>query len=105
MVAGAHLRLLTVVFIPIWLRNRITTVPEFLARRFGPLCADIYSWVMLVAYVFVFMVTVLYSGSLALADLTGWNFNAVLWGMVLLVALYTTRAASPRSSGRMPCSA
>ena len=83
--------LLTVVFIPIWLRNRITTVPEFLARRFGPLCADIYSWVMLVAYVFVFMVTVLYSGSLALAELTGWNFHAVLWGMVLLIALYTTK--------------
>ena len=83
--------LLTLVFVPIWLRNRITTVPEFLARRFSPLCADIYSWVMLVAYVFVFMVTVLYSGSLALTDLTGWNFHVVLWGMVVLVALYTTK--------------
>ena len=83
--------LLTLVFVPMWLRNRITTVPEFLARRFGPLCADIYSWVMLVAYVFVFLVPVLYSGSLALSDLTGWNFHVVLWGMVVLVALYTTK--------------
>jgi SSS family solute:Na+ symporter len=83
--------LLTLVFVPMWLRNRVTTVPEFLARRFGPLCADIYSWVMLGAYVFVFMVTVLYSGSLALKELTGWNFYAVLWGMVVLVALYTTK--------------
>jgi SSS family solute:Na+ symporter len=83
--------LLTVVFVPIWLRNRITTVPEFLARRFGPLCADIYSWVMLAAYIFVFLVPVLYSGSLALAGLTGWNFHLVLWGMVILVALYTTK--------------
>ena len=83
--------LLTVVFVPIWLRNRITTVPELLARRFGPLCADIYSWVMLVAYVFVFMVPVLYSGSLALAGLTGWNIHFVLWGMVAVIALYTTK--------------
>jgi SSS family solute:Na+ symporter len=83
--------LLALVFVPMWLRNRITTVPEFLARRFGPLCGDIYSWVMLVAYVFVFLVPVLYSGSLALADLTGWNFHIVLWGMVVLVALYTTK--------------
>lgn len=83
--------LLTLVFVPIWLRNRVTTVPEFLARRFGPLCADIYSWVMLGAYVIVFMVTVLYSGSLALTELTGWNFYAVLWGMVVLIALYTTK--------------
>ena len=83
--------LLALVFVPMWLRNRITTVPEFLARRFGPLCGDIYSWVMLVAYVFVFLVPVLYSGSLALAELTGWNFPLVLWGMVVLVALYTTK--------------
>jgi len=83
--------LLTVVFVPIWLRSRITTVPEFLARRFGPLCADIYSWVMLAAYVFVFLVPVLYSGSLALSALTGWDFYAVLWGMVVLVAVYTTK--------------
>lgn len=83
--------LLALVFVPMWLRNRVTTVPEFLARRFGPLCGDIYSWVMLVAYVFVFLVPVLYSGSLALADLTGWNFHVVLWGMVALVALYTTK--------------
>jgi solute:Na+ symporter, SSS family len=83
--------LMVLVFVPIWLRNRITTVPEFLARRFGPLCADIYSWVMLAAYVFVFLVPVLYSGSLALTQLTGWNFYGVLWGMVMLVALYTTK--------------
>ncbi|MBN2561621.1 MAG: hypothetical protein JXQ75_11895, partial [Phycisphaerae bacterium] len=83
--------LLTIVFVPIWLRNRITTVPEFLSRRFGPLCADIYSWVMLAAYVFVFLVPVLYGGSLAIASLTGWSFFAVLWGMVVLVVLYTTK--------------
>ena len=37
------------------------------------------------------MVPVLYSGSLALTELTGWNFLAVLWGMVALIALYTTK--------------
>jgi SSS family solute:Na+ symporter len=83
--------LLAVVFVPIWLRNRITTVPEFLARRFGPLCADIYSWVMLVAYVLVFMVPVFYSGSLALSELTGWNMHFVLWGMAAVIALYITK--------------
>lgn len=83
--------LMTLVFIPIWMRNRIITVSEFLSRRYGPGCADIYSWVMLVAYVFVFMVPVLYSGSLALSELTGWSFYAVLWGMVALIALYTTK--------------
>ncbi len=83
--------LLILFFIPVYLKNRVTTVPEFLRRRYGPLCADIYSWVMLFAYVFIFLVPVLYGGSLAFAGLTGWPFHAVLWTMVLLVAAYAVK--------------
>ncbi len=78
-------------FIPVYLKNRIATVPEFLTRRFGPLCGDIYSWVMLVAYVLVFLAPVLYGGSLVFSELTGWNFRVTLWGTVILVGLYTVR--------------
>ncbi len=83
--------LLLLIFIPMYLRNHIATVPEYLARRYGPLCADIYSWVMLTAYIFVFLVPVLYGGSLAFSQLTGWNFYAVLWGLVILIAAYTCK--------------
>jgi SSS family solute:Na+ symporter len=78
-------------FIPVYLRNRIATVPELLSRRFGPRCGAIYSWIMLVAYVVVFMVPILYGGSLALSDLTGWPFLAVLWVTVILVSLYAVK--------------
>ena len=83
--------LFIVFFAPLFLRTRLTTIPEYFACRFGPLCADIYSWVMLVAYVFVFMVPVLYGGSLAFSELTGWNFYAVLWLTVVVIAAYTTK--------------
>ena len=83
--------LLIVLFIPLYLRNRVTTVADFLERRYGPLCRDVYSWVMLAAYVFVFLVPVLYSGSLAIARLMDWSLYAVLWTMVVLVALYTAK--------------
>ncbi len=83
--------LLMLFFIPVYLRNRVTTVPEFLRRRYGPLCADIYSWVMLVAYVFIFLVPVLYGGSRAFSQLIGWPFHAVLWVMVVLVAAYAVK--------------
>ena len=83
--------LVIVFFIPVYLKNRITTVPEILAKRFGPLCGDIYSWLMMLAYVFVFLVPVLYGGSLALHKLTGWNFYAVLWIMGLAVGAYTIK--------------
>jgi SSS family solute:Na+ symporter len=82
---------LIAVFIPVYLRNRIATVPELLSRRFSAACGYIYSYTMLFAYVFVFLVPVLYGGSLTFAMLTGWNFYAVLWAMVLLVALYTVK--------------
>ena len=38
-------------FIPIYLKNRVTTVPGFLADRFGPACGTIYSCMLLVFYV------------------------------------------------------
>jgi len=78
-------------FIPVYLKNRVTTVPEFLNRRYGPLCGDIYSWVMLVAYVVIFLVPVLYGGSRVFSDLTGWKFSYVLWATVILVGLYTVK--------------
>ena len=46
---------------------------------------------MLLAYVFVFMVPVLYGGSLAFSQLTGWNFYLVLWLTVAMVAGYTAK--------------
>jgi SSS family solute:Na+ symporter len=86
-----HYLVLILFFVPVFLRNRITTVPELLTKRYGPLCGDIYSWVMLFAYIIVFLVTVVYSGSLALASLTGLNMYLVMWVMILLVGLYTVK--------------
>lgn len=83
--------LMIIFFIPMFMRSKISTIPEFLKGRFGPLCADIYSWVMLLAYVLVFLVTVLYGGSLAFSELTGWNFSVVLWATVILVGLYSIK--------------
>ena len=79
------------VFIPVYLKNRITTVPELLSRRFSPVCGAVYSYVMLAAYVLVFMVPVVYGGALTFSELTGVQFHLVLWGMMLLVALYTVK--------------
>jgi solute:Na+ symporter, SSS family len=57
--------LVLIFFIPIYLKNKVTTVPGFLADRFGPACGTIYSCMLLVFYVCIYTVTVLYAGSLA----------------------------------------
>jgi SSS family solute:Na+ symporter len=83
--------LMLVFFIPVYLRNRITTIPDFLNRRFGSFCGDFYSIAMLVAYVFIFMATILYSGTLAFSDLTGINFWVVLLITVVITGIYTVK--------------
>src|SRR5215471_9628861 len=81
--------LVIVFFIPLYLRNRISTVPELLTRRFGPACGDIYSYVILFAYVFLFLTPALYGGSVTFSRLTGWPQAAVLALIALLVGSYT----------------
>ena len=81
--------LVLVIFIPIYLKNKVTTVPGFLADRFGPACGTIYSCMLLVFYVCIYMATVLYSGSLAFSQITQWNFYLVLWIIVVGVGAYS----------------
>lgn len=83
--------LVIAVFIPIYLKNRITTVPAFLRQRFSPILGDCYSWVMTAGYIIVFLVAVLYGACRSFAELTGWNYYAVLWLVILIVAAYTLK--------------
>ena len=83
--------LLLAFFIPIYLKTRIATIPDFLTRRFGHFCGDVYSVVMLIAYVFIFLATVLYSGTLAFSDVTGVNFWVVLVVTVVVTGIYTVK--------------
>ena len=81
--------LVLTVFIPVYMKNRVTTVPQFLADRFGPACGTIYSCMLLAFYVCIYTVTVLYAGSLAFSEVTGWNFYAVLLLIVVGVGAYS----------------
>ncbi|MGN6618989.1 MAG: SLC5 family protein [Ilyomonas sp.] len=81
--------LMMIFFIPMYLRNKIMTVPELLNRRFGPACGAIYSFVILIGYVFVFLPPVIYGGSITLSELTGWKQEYVMAGIVLVTASYT----------------
>lgn len=82
--------LLTMIFfIPMYLRNKITTVPDLFKRRFGVACSHIYSIVILFGYIFIFLPPIIYGGSITLSELTGWNQYYVMTGLVLFTASYT----------------
>ena len=72
-------------FIPIYLRNKVATVPGFLADRFGPAVGTAYSCLLLFLYVFVYMAMVLYAGSLAFSR--AFFGQEVFWWQTALVLL------------------
>jgi SSS family solute:Na+ symporter len=68
-------------FLPKFLKLGITTMPEYLERRFDVRSRSFLAAYMILAYVFVAMATVLYSGGLALQTI----FDLPLgWGIVIL---------------------
>jgi solute:Na+ symporter, SSS family len=73
-------------FIPIYLRNKVTTIPGFLSDRFGPAVGTAYSCLLLFLYVFVYMSMVLYAGSLAFSHAV-FGENVLWWQTMIVLAL------------------
>ncbi len=58
-------------FLPVFLRNDIYTMPQFLEERFGKRIRTVMAVFWLVLYVFVNLTSILWLGSLAIARVTG----------------------------------
>jgi SSS family solute:Na+ symporter len=71
-------------FLPAYMANRVTTMPEYLERRFDVRSRGWLALYMMLAYTFVAMATVLYSGGLALETM----FGLPLWWGVALLAVF-----------------
>jgi SSS family solute:Na+ symporter len=72
-------------FLPRFLARGITTMPEYLEGRFDVRSRSWLAIYMLLAYVFVAMATVLYSGGLALETI----FGMPLWAGILILAVFS----------------
>ena len=76
--AAATLILVAVFFMPVYLKNRIYTMPQFLEKRFNPQVAAVMAVFWLLLYVGVNLTAILYLGALAIQSLSGLS---PLWGM------------------------
>lgn len=70
-------------FLPKLLELGVTTMPEYLERRFDARARGWLAVYMMLAYVFVAMATVLYAGGLALETMFGLGLG---WGILILAA-------------------
>lgn len=83
--------ILASLFTPLYLRNKIFTIPEFVERRFGWGLRAFLSANLLVMNVFTKNAIDLWAGSLILVLLFGWNQTAVMIGLSVFTALYTMK--------------
>ncbi len=80
-------------FLPKYMKGGITTIPEFIEKRFDENTKAILSVLFLIAFAIVLLPTILYSGSLAfstmfdLPSLLGWSESAVIWLCVWSIGL------------------
>jgi SSS family solute:Na+ symporter len=58
-------------FLPYYLKSRITTMPEFLERRFNDKVRLVYAIISLIGYIVIELAVVLYTGSLAIHSIFG----------------------------------
>ena len=65
-------------FLPIFLKNSIYTMPEFLEKRFGPAVRTVMAIFWLGVYVFVNLTAILWLGATAVHTVTGMNLETAL---------------------------
>jgi SSS family solute:Na+ symporter len=74
-IAAIALIIVAVWFIPVYLKNRIFTMPQFLKTRYNETVALIMAIFWLFLYVFVNLTSILYLGSVAINNLVGGSEN------------------------------
>ena len=68
--AAATLMIVAIFFMPIYLKNKIYTMPQFLTQRYSSTVSTIMAVFWLLLYVIVNLTSILYLGSLARGDET-----------------------------------
>jgi len=94
-IAAITLVIVAFIFLPMFLRSGIYTIPEYLEYRYNSTARNIMALYMMVIYIGVTISAVLYSGGLTLQTLFGdlQNSNHLVYGVILIGAiagLYTT---------------
>lgn len=88
--AAATLIIVAVFFIPVYLKNKIYTMPQFLNQRYNSSVAMIMAVFWLLLYVVVNLTSILYLGALAINGISGIDTNLCMYGLAafsIIIAL------------------
>jgi SSS family solute:Na+ symporter len=87
--AAATLIIVAVFFLPVYLRNRIYTMPQFLEKRYNSTVSTIMAIFWLLVYVFVNLTSIIYLGALAITAISGISFGFCIFGLAIFSIFVT----------------
>jgi SSS family solute:Na+ symporter len=89
-IAALGLIIIAVWFIPIYLKNKIYTMPQFLKTRYNESVSLVMAIFWLLLYVFVNFTSILYLGAVAINGLLGGDYLHIVMIGLMLMALVIT---------------
>jgi solute:Na+ symporter, SSS family len=87
--AAATLIIVAVFFIPVYLKNKIYTMPQFLSQRYNDKVAMIMAIFWLLLYIVVNLMSILYLGALAIEGITGFNIYLCIFVLAIFAIFIT----------------
>lgn len=87
--AAATLLVVAIFFMPIYLKNRIYTMPQFLTQRYNTTVSTIMAVFWLLLYVIVNLTSILFLGALAISTISGLDFYLCMVGLGIFAILIT----------------
>ncbi len=87
--AAATLMIVAIFFIPVYLKNKIYTMPQFLHQRYNGTVAMIMAVFWLLLYVVVNLTSILYLGALAINSISGINTTLCMYVLAIFAIFIT----------------
>ncbi|HEY2348164.1 MAG TPA: sodium/solute symporter [Puia sp.] len=87
--AAATLIIVAVFILPIYLRNKIFTMPQFLATRYNQQVSTLMAIFWLLVYVFVNLTSIIYLGALAITSISDISFGWSIAGLSIFSIIVT----------------
>lgn len=87
--AAATLLVVAIFFMPIYLKNKIYTMPQFLTQRYSTTVSTIMAVFWLLLYVIVNLTSILFLGALAISTISGLNFWFCMVGLAVFAIIIT----------------
>jgi solute:Na+ symporter, SSS family len=87
--AAATLLVVAIFFMPIYLKNKIFTMPQFLRQRYNETVSTIMAIFWLLLYVVVNLTSILFLGALAVSTISGIDFWVCMTGLSVFAIVIT----------------